>query len=88
MCGTHGAGAVEGSATEMSAMGVSDGCETKARCFSAIQNVARRRIGSMILLRVRAAEIGPSRHFAAAQQSVAIGGKADMNHRSCDVRSG
>jgi hypothetical protein len=32
----------------------------------------------LLLLRVRAAEIGPKRHFAAAQQSVAFGGIATV----------
>jgi hypothetical protein len=34
------------------------------------------------LLRSTLVVNGPSRHFAAAQQTVAIGGKADMNRRS------
>jgi hypothetical protein len=34
-----------------------------------------------VLLRARAAEIGPSRHFAALQQTVAFGGKADIERQ-------
>ena len=40
---------------------------------SSIADVA---IDRQILLRCTLVEIGPSRHFAAAQQSVALGGKA------------
>ena len=32
--------------------------------------------------------IGPSRHFAAAQQSVALGGKADIESRQLDRAAG
>jgi hypothetical protein len=41
-------------------------------------------VRSLLLLRVRAAEDGPSRHFAAAQQTVALGGIADIRHGLLD----